>query len=187
MGLDYTNGCVNFRDVGAFVNLIIGKTILQEEKLYRGGSIDYVKEHAEIANVKSVISLRNGPDSKSFEVDYYHFPMSNKVEKYDTRQKEVRIWLNQIMAVFENNDLRLPVLIHCLSGKDRTGIVISTILLLLGMDEKFIIEEYLLSDGEVKPELIQMAIDGVEDTEKYFNRVKLEVVKANLKANFLSP
>lgn len=185
MGLDYTDGCVNFRDVGAFINLIVGKPLFQEEKLYRGGSIDYVKEHAEIANVKSVISLRNGPDSASFGADYFHFPMSNKIEKYDTRQKEVRVWLNQIMAVFDHRDMKLPVLIHCLSGKDRTGIVISAILLILGIDEKIIEEEYLLSDGEVKSELIQMAMDGMSATERYFNRIELEVVRTNLRRSFM--
>ncbi len=186
MGLDYTEGCVNFRDVGAFINLIVGKQLLQEEKLYRGGSIDFVKDHMEIANVRSIISLRNGPDSELFASDYYHFPMSNKIEKYDTTQKEVRVWLNGILAVFENRDTKLPVLIHCLSGKDRTGIVISAILLVLGIDEKVIQEEYLLSDGEVRKELIQMAINGMKDLDKYFNRVKLEVIRNNLQAMFMS-
>ncbi len=105
MGLDYTNGCVNFRDFGAYINLILDQELLPEGKFYRGGSIDYVKEHHEIAGVQSVISLRNGPDYEAFDIDYYHFPMSNKIEKYDTTQKEVRKWLNLIMQVFENECL----------------------------------------------------------------------------------
>lgn len=40
MGLDYTEGCVNFRDFGGYVNLIAGQNLLPEGKLYRGGSID---------------------------------------------------------------------------------------------------------------------------------------------------
>ena len=28
MGLDYTQGCVNFRDVGEFVNTILSKTLV---------------------------------------------------------------------------------------------------------------------------------------------------------------
>ena len=42
MGLDYTDGCINFRDIGGYVNLIMGKTMLREGCLFRGGSIDYV-------------------------------------------------------------------------------------------------------------------------------------------------
>ncbi|MDW3192586.1 MAG: tyrosine-protein phosphatase [Cytophagales bacterium] len=185
MGLNYTDGCVNFRDAGEFINMMIEKPIFQEGKLFRGGSIDHVKEHHEIAAVRSIISLRNGPDYQSFEADYYHFPMSNKVEKYDTSQKEVRVWLNQILSTFENPELRWPILIHCLSGKDRTGIVIAAILMVLGIDESHIEEEYLLSEGEVKTELIQMAMENMRNSKKFFTRVNLDMVRKHLRAALL--
>lgn len=182
MGLNYTDGCVNFRDAGAFINMMVEKPIFQEGMLFRGGSIDHVKEHHEIAEARSIISLRNGPDYQSFEADYYHFPMSNKVEKYDTSQKEVRVWLNQILSVFENPDLQWPLLIHCLSGKDRTGIVIAAIFLVMDIDQHLIEEEYLLSEGEVKKELIQMAMLGMKQTDNYFNRVDLDRIRTNLQS-----
>ena len=72
---------------------------------------------------------------------------------------------------FENSKLEFPVLVHCLSGKDRTGIVICVILLIIGIEKKIIIEEYLLSEGEVKIEWIQLAIDGVQNVDTYLNRV----------------
>jgi protein-tyrosine phosphatase len=87
MGLDYTDGCINFRDVAGYINLILEKEILPEGKIYRGGSIDYVEDLKEIGNTKSVLNLRNGKDQENFEIEYYHFPMSNKIEKYDTSQK----------------------------------------------------------------------------------------------------
>lgn len=180
MGLDYTDGCVNFRDVGAFINLISEKQVLPEGRMYRGGSIDYVKDHKEIDDVKSIINLRNGDDPDGFDSVYYHFPMSNKVEKYDTTQKEVRIWLNNIIGLFENPTVSYPVLIHCLSGKDRTGIVVAAILLILGVDKHIIIKEYLLSDGDVEESLITMSMEGMEPLETYFNRVDLVNVKRNI-------
>lgn len=183
MGLDYTEGCVNFRDVGVFTHLISGKQLLVEGRIYRGGSIDYVKEHEEIDYVKSIINLRNGPDPDYFDIDYLHFPMSNKIEKYDTTQREVRTWLNKIIGAFEKPALRFPILIHCLSGKDRTGIVIAAILLILGIDKKVIIEEYLLSDGDVDKDLISMSIEGMKNIDDYFNRVDLTKVKEQLLKN----
>lgn len=87
MGLDYTAGCVNFRDVGEFINLILGKEVFLKGKLFRGGSIDYIKKLDKIGNPQSVFNLRNGDDSNLNNIDYYHFPMSNKIEKYDTSQK----------------------------------------------------------------------------------------------------
>lgn len=180
MGLDYADGCVNFRDAGAYINLILEKELIPEGRIYRGGSIDYVKDHTGIQNVRSIISLRNAPDFEYFDVDYYHFPMSNKVEKYDTMQKEVRIWLNEILKIFEDENFKYPFLIHCLSGKDRTGIVVSALLLIMGIEEEVIEEEYLLSEGEVHLSLIRQAMDGMSDICGYFNRVDLTKVRANL-------
>lgn len=177
MGLDYTDGCVNFRDVGAFINLITGTHILPEKRIYRGGSIDYVKELQEVDQVQSIFNLRNGVDPDYFDIDYYHFPMSNKIEKYDTNQKEVRTWLNKIICELENPALQFPILIHCLSGKDRTGIVVAALLLILGIDQEVIIEEYLLSEGEVKKEYILQSIEGMQPIQNYFNRVDIEKVK----------
>lgn len=180
MGLDYSSGCVNFRDFGGYINLILEKDIFPEQKLFRGGSIDYIKQHIEIANVKSIINLRNGADVEDFEAQYFHFPMSNKIEKYDTTQKEVRIWLNTILKIFEDEALQFPVLIHCLSGKDRTGIVVCALLLILGVEIKAIQQEYLLSEGEVKLELINQSIAGMKNLETYFNRLDLQKIRKNI-------
>lgn len=180
MGLDYTAGCVNFRDLGGYINLILGKDCLPEGLLYRGGSIDYVETLDEIGNAASIINLRNGQDPQNFAVDYYHFPMSNKIEKYDTTQKEVRTWLNTILQVFEEEALPYPVLIHCLSGKDRTGIVVAALLLILGFQEEEIIEEYLLSEGELHLELIQQSLEGMRNMEQYFDRIDLGKIRDNL-------
>lgn len=181
MGLNYTDGCVNFRDLGEFINLIVEDSELPPKRIYRGGSIDHVKNVEEIGSPKSVINLRNGLDYQAFDIDYYHFPMSNKIEKYDTSQKEVRRWLNEIIQSFESNKMKYPVLIHCLSGKDRTGIVIAAILLILGYSKEVIVEEYLLSDGEVKESLIHQSVEGMMPIEEYFDRVDLELIRRHLK------
>lgn len=177
MGLDYTEGCVNFRDVGAYINLILGKQVLPEGKLYRGGSIDYVKDILEIAHCKTIINLRKRADFEDFNCNYLHFSMANNIEKYDTSQKEVKRWLNSIIKTFENPKLQYPVLIHCLSGKDRTGIVVAALLLIIGIDKETIIEEYLLSNGEVTTALITLAIDGMLPLANYFEGLDLEQIK----------
>ncbi|GAB5528033.1 MAG: hypothetical protein Roseis2KO_59050 [Roseivirga sp.] len=180
MGLDYTNGCVNFRDVGEYLQLITGKSIFPTGRLYRGGSIDHVKDIDEIDNPGSVISLRGSVDYEQFDIDYYHFPMDNKIEKYHTDKKEVRRWLNDIIRLFENPDLKYPVLVHCLSGKDRTGIVIAALLVICGIDRKTITEEYLLSEGKVDKALIGNAMTGIANLEDYFHKADLTMVKNNL-------
>jgi protein-tyrosine phosphatase len=180
MGLDYSAGCVNFRDVGEFVNWLAGAKVLPGKKLLRGGKTDYVESLSEIGNPRTIINLRKGHDSKDFGIAYYHFPLENKIEKYHTEQKEVRNWLNGIMQLFERNDLQYPVLVHCLSGKDRTGIVIAAILLVLNVEPEIIKQEYLLSEGEVNEGLMQTAIRGIISRSDYFHKVDLLKVRTNL-------
>lgn len=180
MGLDYSAGCVNFRDVGEFVNWLAGAKVLPENKLLRGGKTDFVESLAEIGNPGTIINLRQGHDGKDFGIAYYHFPLENKVEKYYTEHKEVRNWLNGIIQFFEREDLKYPVLIHCLSGKDRTGIVIAAILLVLNIEPDIIMQEYLLSEGEVNEGLMQTAIRGIMSRKDYFHKVDLLKVRANL-------
>lgn len=180
MGLDYTSGCVNFRDVGEFVNLIVGKDLLPIGRIFRGGKTDFVEDVADIQYPKSIINLRKGHDVALFDADYYHFPIDNKYEKYHTEQKEVRRWLNQIVSLFEDSKLAYPVLIHCLSGKDRTGIVVAALLMILGVEQKVIEQEYLLSDGDVRIERIQTAMQGMTSIQNYFHKTDLALVKQNL-------
>ena len=181
MSLDYTAGCVNFRDVGGFVNLIINKNTLLENRLYRGGSTDFVNSASEIESPKTIINLRNGPDKNQFGANYFHFPISKHVEKYDTSQWAVRDWLNKIVGLFECADLKYPVFIHCLSGKDRTGLVVGTLLTILGIDRTVIKEEYLLSDEVDKLDMFEAALDMMGDIDKYLNRVDLEEVRKNMR------
>jgi protein-tyrosine phosphatase len=43
-----------------------------------------------------------------------------------------------------------PALVHCTTGKDRTGWAVATLLLLLGVSEEDVMAEYMLSDREVR-------------------------------------
>ena len=44
-----------------------------------------------------------------------------------------------------------PILIHCFAGKDRTGIIVALILLALGADRKYIIDDFLKSNDALLP------------------------------------
>lgn len=182
MCLDYTKGCVNFRDVGEWINLIAGRNLLPTRRILRGGKLDFVETAAEIGNPGTIISLRNGPENRHqvFGTDYFHFPTSNDLEKYETKNKEVRRWLNRIFATLEKRVVNYPILIHCASGKDRTGVVVAALLRSLGLEKKLIVEEYLLSDGRVEEELIVTAIDGLDPLDDYFNHADLKKLRTSI-------
>ncbi|MDN5939888.1 MAG: tyrosine-protein phosphatase [Salinisphaera sp.] len=50
------------------------------------------------------------------------------------------------IAIDLGNPARLPALIHCTSGKDRTGFVIAMLLRALGVSRKTVLEDYLITD-----------------------------------------
>ena len=180
MGLDYSSGCVNYRDVGDSLELIADVPVFPKRKLFRGGKIDFVTAASTIQNPATILNLRRGQDPQHLPAFYAHFPASHDLEKYETSNREVRRWLNEVVSFFGAPDTQFPVLIHCTSGKDRTGVVVAALLTIVGIERSMIIKEYLLSDGDVHSDWIGMALDGIADVEKYFNRVDLQAVIGRL-------
>jgi protein-tyrosine phosphatase len=170
---------VNFRDVGEWVALLAGRPYLPRERLLRGGKLDAVRDPAEIGHPRTIVNLRMGPDHDTFGAAYEHVAIPNEHEKYETRDRTVRRWLNTVGTTIAEAP-GTPILVHCASGKDRTGVVVAVLLLTLGVPREVIAEEYLLSDGEVDRAWIDRAIDGVGDVEKYLDRVDLRRVRAKL-------
>lgn len=92
MGLDYSNGSVNFRDVGEWLHLLAGRAILPTGCILRGGKMDFVRSAAQIGCPGTITNLRKGSDPPEvcFGAQYYHFPISNAHEKYNTQGPAVR-------------------------------------------------------------------------------------------------
>lgn len=180
MGLDYTSSCVNFRDVSDSLELVAGEPLIRQRRLFRGGKINFITDPDKILNPATILNLRRGPDPENLPVIYAHFPASNSVENYETTHRTVRRWLNDIAAYFADPKTQFPVLVHCTSGKDRTGIVIAALQRITGIDRSLIIEEYLFSVGEVRPAWIETALQGIGDPEEYFRRIDLEAIRERL-------
>jgi protein-tyrosine phosphatase len=179
MGLDYSGGCVNFRDAGEWVNLIAGCGVIPTGRILRGGKLDAIESSGQIGRPGTIINLRKGPDreDRRFGADYWHFPIPNTHEKYLTEDRVVRRWLNDIFACLARDVGRLPVLFHCTSGKDRTGVVVAALLTVLRVERRVVVQEYLLSDGVVHRASIERALDGIGAPDRYFRRVDLQTVR----------
>jgi protein-tyrosine phosphatase len=180
MPLEDTQKCVNLRDVGEFVNLIAGQPLMPECRLYRGGKLDAIFSAEVIHSPATIINLRKSVDPYTFGAVVFHFPITNDYEKYETQRPEVRQWLTQVARVFENPELHYPVLIHCTSGRDRTGVVVAALMRLLAIPDPIIIEEYLLSDGDVQEQRIRQALDGIGNPITYFRRLDIERIRVNM-------
>lgn len=182
MGLDHSRGCVNFRDVGECLNLLAGDVLLPPGRLLRGGKLEIVRAAAEIGSPGTIVNLRNGPDpaDKRFGAEYRHFPTSNDLDKYRTAESSVRRWLTSVVAFTAAEAARVPILFHCTSGKDRTGVVVAALLSILGIPRALIVEEYLWSRGEVRRSWIEEALDGIGEPTEYFRRINLEMLRRKL-------
>lgn len=83
------------------------------------------------------------------------------------------------------DEARLPAIVHCRYGKDRTGWAIAALLTLLGVPEQTVIEDYLRSNENVLP-AYQRTIDsyaksgGDPAVAKIIVGVRAEYLKAGL-------
>lgn len=92
-------------------------------------------------------------------------------EKYDTKVNGVRIWLTDVFEAISEIEEDDVLLVHCAFGRDRTGIVISILLLMLDVPYDIVIEEYMLSD-KAKLQKIETALEPFRDGDfaKYFRK-----------------
>jgi protein-tyrosine phosphatase len=156
-----SHGTANHRDVGEALGLWMEPSPIPSGRLLRGGKFDTLTTASELGNPRTILNLRQGPDPRHLpDVAYVHVPAENQVENYDTSLREVRAWLAKAINVLANPTTAWPVYVHCTSGRDRTGVVVAAVLLLLGVPRDVIIEEFLLSDGAERASIVA-ALEGI--------------------------
>lgn len=164
----------NLRDIGGYVTTD-GQTVARHQ-LYRGASLAYLTdaELARFSDlgVSCVFDLRTddeiaaAPDRLPEGVRYWHLPMLQIGSRWAelARMLLVPRYLDKLtgliyLRMLDNqherlaqlyryllDESRLPVLVHCSAGKDRTGVVVALLLLLLGVPEKTVLADYSLTN-----------------------------------------
>lgn len=145
------------------------------------------RKYEQLGCPRTIINLRFEPDDVSHLRDpslvrVFHYRMGNKSNVYDTQSPDVRTWPGNVFRLFENH-VDLPVLVHCKHGRDRTGVVVAVLLMILGVPRDAIMQEFLLTDGSESHDL-QRTFAGVKErggVDKYFEGiVDLEAVRRQL-------
>lgn len=149
----------NLRDVGETVNVLSGETLLQEGRLFRGGTVNQLFSADELPPVRTILNLRKGPDRAFDSVVALHLPAEDSLHNYDTGRRHVQDWI--LRSLDGLRTCEWPVLVHCTAGRDRTGVVVAAVLVALGIDRQWITEDYLLSDGIHDPADFESALDGI--------------------------
>lgn len=148
--------CPNLRDAGLWVNELAGQPLLSTGRLFRGGQIDGLSPK-ELERPRTVMNLRVAADPPLDWAQQLHVPLPNRMECYRVQDSGVRRWLQAaLLALPEPKGW--PVLVHCRSGKDRTGVVVGAALLALGVPTEVVVEEYLLSTGKLQSEAFAQAM-----------------------------
>jgi protein-tyrosine phosphatase len=160
-------GALNFRDIGGYP--VAGGGITRWRAVYRSDSLHYLTNGDLAAfdalGVKAIYDLRRPGEIASFPGprDYVHLEIPNgdlarSAASLQTR-RDGEAWLaadylsmlataapafGRLLARLAD-DGRLPAVVHCLGGKDRTGIAIALLLTALGVDRGTVLDDYELT------------------------------------------
>ena len=105
-------------------------------------------------------------------VEYHPIPidLGNQDERFEKLEEQYY----KVFTLISNADIK-PIILHCLAGADRTGIMSFALLTLLGCDYNDILRDYLFTN---------FSNDGMRDPSEEFDNwwKKLEQYKGNDKA-----
>ena len=91
----------------------------------------------------------------------YDYPELFKASK-DGIQKVFKIITRRIEG---------PILIHCYAGKDRTGMIIALLGLILKVPEKQILADYLSSELDTKLDIMEEFLKFIKDNNNALNEI----------------
>lgn len=194
-------GGSNFRDLGGY-RTADGQTVARG-RLFRSGAMTALTD-ADMAyldrfGIKTIVDLRSNEEiglypnhwaaKRGIEVltGDYSFAAMMRSEESGERPEMSELYPRllesigpQIKTYFhEALEAQAPMVVNCSAGQDRTGIAAALMLLLLGVPEPTVIEDYLLSTDFRRPAVEQGSVDLAEAAKtNAFAAMMLEYRKA---------
>jgi len=159
---------LNFRDIGGY-RTADGHTV-RWRRMFRAGGLSELTPADLVVlrelGIATVLDLRSTAEWESgrFPIDdvpvaFHHLPLVEQVldpTKYSVpegmlaaRYQEIAqigaTYIAQAISIVADAETH-PIVVHCLAGKDRTGVVVALVLSLLGVDDDTVAEDYSLSN-----------------------------------------
>ncbi|MBM3138935.1 MAG: tyrosine-protein phosphatase [Chloroflexi bacterium] len=158
----------NFRDLGGYA--AADGRVVRWRRLFRSGELqrmsdDEARACRDSLRIATVIDLRSHDESNDPRgfgaiaappARRHHLPIGNARSKYEAR--ESGRWDPAYVPLLEHHGdtwasaVRLlstedayPALFHCVTGKDRTGVLAALLLGVLGVPDRVIVEDYAVS------------------------------------------
>jgi protein-tyrosine phosphatase len=184
----HLQGSVNLRDIGGYATRD-GRTVRWGQVYRSGTLTELTEADlaylAELGirvscDLRTAAEVERFPDRLPAGTAAWHLPVGGTVGRMRrivtliqkrNRLREVlqeaytRVMIDQNGAVFGElfralaDAERLPLLIHCTAGKDRTGVAVALLLAALGVDDETIAADYALSNAYEAVFVRQMAGD----------------------------
>lgn len=163
-------GVLNFRDIGGYPVAGGGQT--RWRSVYRSDSLHFFTEADLIAfdalGVKAIYDLRSDREVEHFpgprevsrllipSADLASWPKEELQSREDGEKWLAADYLNMVATAGPAfgglftclaADASRPSVVHCLAGKDRTGMSIALLLSALGVDREAVLDDYELTSG----------------------------------------
>jgi protein-tyrosine phosphatase len=181
-------GALNFRDIGGYPASNGGLT--RWGVVYRSDSLHFLTPGGVLAfdalSVRAIYDLRRAGELAQHpglrEHIHLELPNRNPLDQGESVQLKTRLdgerWLladyRGMLAgaapafgdLFSRlaDPARLPAVIHCLGGKDRTGLTVALLLTALGVEREIVLDDYQLTSdyrGVLhQPEVVELFVDG---------------------------
>lgn len=170
-------GAFNVRDLGGYPGA--GGRVLRKRRFIRAGSLSNLTEKGKadmlalgidcIVDLRSTREVTVAPDTlpEGAGIDRFHIPMLDYIQSniisgdYSTFPTSMPEMYRGLLDGGQDDLLRVfrvfadprynTVLFHCTAGKDRTGITAMLLLLLAGVGEEDVVEDYSWSERLIAP------------------------------------
>jgi protein-tyrosine phosphatase len=194
----------NYRDLAKHTSKIKPRMIYRSSHLAPHCTENYFCEITEGFEIKTIIDLRWPTETNRFpyaeesikDIKYVNTPLLDTLlnkkdvtrfipynEKRGFYEIIPEYFKNQIKSIFKHLAfVETPLVIHCWSGKDRTGMIVALILLLLETSEEEILEDYLATGMTTSKEKIQPFFDIITS----YGDIRKYLVSTGLTSNILN-
>jgi protein-tyrosine phosphatase len=160
---------LNFRDLGGY-ETADGRRV-HWRRFFRAGGLSQLteadREVLRALGIATVVDLRSTAEWEAgrfpvehLPVRFHHLPLIEEIldpTRYEVVQGMLIARYREIADIGAANIARAveivadpashPVVVHCLAGKDRTGVLVAVILSLLGVPDETVVADYALSQA----------------------------------------
>lgn len=101
----------------------------------------------------------------------FHFPFPDGLNVYNLQDEGTRRWCSAVLECFTHSPF--PLVFHCFSGKDRTGVIAAILQKIMNVSDCLILQDYNNSDGDLSPDLFA---NFLNDLSEFIQSMKTSII-----------